>query len=120
MKTAKFCVALFGSTVICILVWDRFVADHLYNCTDTDFRWMDYFFPGGWVHHPVSVSQIRPSRNMSEPDTIKDGWTITRLWCLWFAMVGGSLIGAALVASRGFEQGSKGVCSEKHEEPGLA
>jgi hypothetical protein len=35
---------------------------------------------------------------MSEPDEIKNGWSLTGLWCLWAAFVAISLFLSALLA----------------------
>jgi hypothetical protein len=83
-------------TIAFTFLWERFVADTLYNCTDPG--WFDYLFPGDWAHKPVSVRHVTGGRSMSEPDTIKEGWTMTRLWYLWFSVVGISVILSALLA----------------------
>jgi hypothetical protein len=69
---------------VCTMVWDILINGRLYFCTDGGA--FDFWFPGDWVHHPVSVSHVTP-RPMSEPDEIKNGWTMTGLWCLWSAFI---------------------------------
>jgi hypothetical protein len=81
--------------LICIPVWDAFVNGKLYYCTDGGT--MDFILVGDWVHHPESVARIVP-RSMDQPDEIKAGWSITGLWCLWGAFVGGSAVISALFA----------------------
>src|SRR5437899_9556467 len=79
--SAKFFICLIVMTVGFTLVWQYAIADRLYNCTDSgDF---DFLFPGHWVHRPVPVDRVVAGRSMSEPDTIKRGWSIAGLWGLW-------------------------------------
>ena len=85
---------LFVMTIVCSIGW-TFVAGELYDCTDPGF--IDFLSPGDWVHswpeHPVAtVEKIVHGRSMSEPDSIKQGWTVARLWHLWFLFVGVSLV----------------------------
>jgi hypothetical protein len=84
---------------LCIPAWDALVNGKLYYCTDGGT--MDFIlgpFGGGWVHHPESVPQVVP-RPMDRPDEIKTGWSVTGLWCLWWAFVGASTSLSALFAS---------------------
>jgi hypothetical protein len=83
-------------TILCTIIWQKFITDTLYHCTDA--IWLDYFFPGTWVHDPVSVTQVVRNRPMSEPDTIKAGWTVAGLWTLWYAFAGVSLLVSFLAA----------------------
>ena len=77
-------------TMICTVIWEEFVIGNLYNCTDPGF--LEYLTPGDWVHRrPVAVDHIVSGRPMSEPDTIKRGWTVSGLWGLWYSMVGASI-----------------------------
>ena len=85
----RFLVVLIGMTIVCTVVWE-FIADKLYDCTDDGGP--DYLCPGNWVHgHIAVVRQIVHHRSMSEPDTIKAGWSVAGLWCLWFLFVAVSL-----------------------------
>lgn len=95
-RIAKFVAVFLCCTIVCTVLWAQFVTDTLYNCTDPG--WLDYLFPGHWVHHPVAVAHVVVGRSMSEPDTIKAGWSITGLWFLWFAVVGVSVLGSVLLA----------------------
>jgi hypothetical protein len=87
----KFLIVFVVMTIGCTIVWDRVIADKLYDCTDA--VGFDYWQPGNWIHGKYqSVPKVTHGRSMSEPDTIKAGWSVTGLWCLWFAFVGGSLV----------------------------
>ncbi|MEW6157175.1 MAG: hypothetical protein AB1813_07055 [Verrucomicrobiota bacterium] len=80
--------------LVCTFAWDAFVNGKVYYCNDGGT--LDFLIGvGDWVHNPESVAQVVP-RAMSEPDEIKDGWSITGLWWLWFAFVVASLAISAL------------------------
>src|ERR1043165_4840984 len=80
-----FILCLVGMTFLCTRVWDAFIKDKIYNCTDGG-DW-EFLQAGDWVHHPVSVQKVTAGRSMSEPDQIKSGWSIVGLWCLWLSLV---------------------------------
>jgi hypothetical protein len=93
-RTAKFAIVLSAMTIACAIVW-QILGDKLYDCTDS-VPIPGYLTPGDWVHevndYPVMpVPHVAHGRSMSEPDTIKEGWTVFDLWCLWFSFVGVSL-----------------------------
>ena len=97
----KFIVVLMAMTVVCSIVWEMCVNNTLYNCTDPG--WLDFLFPGGWVHPSVglvSVPHVIDGRSMSEPDQIKAGWSIAGLWWLWWGFVTVSLTVSACLARR--------------------
>jgi hypothetical protein len=79
-----FGIILLMMAFVCTLAWDTFINGKLYYCTDGGT--LDFLFVGDWVHHPVPVAHVVP-RPMSQPDEIKEGWSITGLWCLWSAFV---------------------------------
>lgn len=96
-KTGAFFTSLLLCTILCTILWETCVNDFLYNCTDPGF--LDYLSPGDWVHGRVeSVPVIVTGRSMSEPDTIKAGWSVTGLWCLWLTFVAASVAISAMVA----------------------
>lgn len=98
IKAAKFGAVLLLCTVGCTALWGQLVTDRLYNCTDGG--WLDFLFPRDWVHHPVAVAHVVAGRSMNEPDTIKEGWSIAGLRCLWFSIVVFSLVVSFLLARR--------------------
>ena len=86
-------------TVVATVAWDVFVADHVYHCTDSVP--FGYLSPGDWVHGAVEqVDRIGQHTAMAEPDTIKTGWTVARLWELWLSFVLFSVAVSAWAASR--------------------
>src|SRR6476620_4884904 len=83
-SAAKFAIVLLAMTVACTIAWEVLINGTLYNCTDPGF--LDFLSPGDWVHFNhgvVYVPHIVTGRSMSDPDTIKEGWSVTRLWFLW-------------------------------------
>ena|ERR1035437_6409854 len=98
--TLKFLIAWFATTILCTIVWQYTAAD-LYDCTDDGFP-PGYLEPG-WVHdlpqHSLkTVHTVIHGRSMSEPDTIKEGWSVPRLWRLWYAFFATSLAASAILA----------------------
>jgi hypothetical protein len=95
-NAAKFFVALIVMTICCALAWEV-VSEQFYDCTDAAS--FDYLQPGNWVHRDVViVDRVIHHRSMSEPDTIKAGWTVARLWVLWYSFVACSGIVSLLLA----------------------
>jgi hypothetical protein len=90
-KAATFLVALLFCTALCTFVWDNLVVGKLFNCTDSlPFNFLN---PGDWVHgNYVTVPEINPSDPMDKPDSIKEGWSIPKLWLLWWAFVFASTV----------------------------
>ena len=87
-RSVKFLVVLCLTTAINSILWE-YVAGDLYDCTDS---LVGYWTPGDWVHswpdHPViQVSHVVHGRAMSESDSIKVGWSVTKLWALWTLFV---------------------------------
>jgi hypothetical protein len=96
-RMVKFIASLFVMTVICTTVWQDVVAEYLYDNTDDNMMgFIHPFYLDGWIGQgkfPVTaVPQVVHGRSMSEPDEIKEGWSIPKLWCLWFSFVAVSLI----------------------------
>ena len=90
-----FLMSLVLMAVVCTVAWDSVVNGKVYYCTDGGT--LDFIFIGDWVHHPESVAHVVP-RGMSEPDEIKNGWSLKGLWCLWSALVAGSVLMSAMFA----------------------
>src|SRR5690348_12539188 len=96
-NVTKFLVSLVVTAMVCSLVWDELVNGRLYDCPHGGS--LDCWFVGQWVHHPITVDHVVEGRSMSEPDTIKAGWSITGLWLLWFSFVASSLVASLTFAS---------------------
>jgi len=93
---AKGVIVMFVMTILCTFVWQEFVTDKLYNCTDPG--WLDFLSPGDWVHGQFAIVPIIKRGAMSDPDTIKAGWSISRLWYLWSSFIAVSVIISVLLA----------------------
>ena len=96
----KFVILMFLMTIVCTFVWQEFVTDRLYNCTDPG--WLDFLSPGDWVHShdgvPVAIVPVITGGPMTAPDTIKEGWSVGRLWYLWYSFVVVSVVISILLA----------------------
>jgi hypothetical protein len=93
---AKFVISMIVMTIVCTFIWEL-VADRLYDCTDA--FGFDYWQPGNWVHgHIAVVHHVVHGRSMSEPDTIKEGWSVRGLWYLWYSFVFGSVFVSIVLA----------------------
>ena len=102
-SAAKFAIVMIAMTIVCAIVWQEVVAEHLYDCTDSVPG--DFLRPGDWVHsfagHSiVSVQNVVHGRSMSEPDAIKQGWSMTGLWLLWLSFVAISAVVSVLLARK--------------------
>jgi hypothetical protein len=88
--TATFLIAILFCIVLSTIVWGDLVVGHLFNCTDSlPFNFLN---PGDWVHgNYVFVPNINPSDPMDKPDSIKEGWSIPKLWLLWCSFVAVSI-----------------------------
>src|SRR5580704_7276819 len=99
----KFAVAFLVMTAICTVMWELVIHNALYDCTDPGF--LDYLTPGDWVHahdglSVVSVSKVMHDHEMSDPDTIREGWGVGGLWCVWFSFVFASVVASVFVARK--------------------
>jgi hypothetical protein len=100
---AKFVIVMFVMTIVCTVVWQEVVAEYLYDNTDENMMgFIHPFYLDGWigqVNFPVvAVQHVVHGRSMSDPDEIKEGWSISKLWCLWFSFVAVSLVISVMLA----------------------
>jgi hypothetical protein len=100
-KTARnivFVILLLGCMVLCTIFWSNFVDGKLYNCTDA--VGFDFLQPGNWIHGAyVTVTKINPADPMNMPDSVKQGWSVPKLWLLWWSFVVASVVASASLAS---------------------
>ena len=95
-NAGKFLTSLVVMTVICTAAWEV-VSERLYDCRDS--VGFDYWQPGNWVHgNVVAVQWVSHHRSMSELDTIKDGWSVPGLLCLWCSFVASSVVTSLALA----------------------
>jgi hypothetical protein len=88
-SVARFAIALAVMTIVCVVVWQELVAKRLYHCSYS-LGGFDFLQSGDWVHGAGSPSG----------DTIRDGWSLTGLWCLWLSLFGISVLVSLLLALR--------------------
>jgi len=92
----KFVFSMLVMTIICEWAWGTYVTGKIYCDSDGDFG---YLTPGCWVSDPIAVvHQIPAVRQYGDPDVIIEGWSISKLWCLWFSFFGISLVISILFA----------------------
>ena len=77
IRVGKFLAVLNVCAVASVLVWERFVAGTLYHCSDPGF--LEFLSPGDGAHVQFG-------------DTLRAGWSMTGLSCLWYSFVIGSVI----------------------------
>ncbi len=55
---------------------------------------------------------------MSEPDTIKQGWSVVGLWFVWFLFAGGSIAISSALAMRFAASAAEGnaPCSDRRTD----
>ena len=84
---------------VCILsilmsfAWDSVFPGKIYYCTDE--AGLGYIHPGSWVHGRIEIVDNVPSatsRSMGDPDVMRRGWTVERLWVVWSTMFGVSVV----------------------------
>jgi hypothetical protein len=95
----KFAIVMFAMAIVSEIIWDEFVAQNLYDCTDS--LPFGYFSPGHWVHFyhgVVYVPHVTHDHSMSDPDSLKQGWSVTGLWCLWFLLFAISTVISCVLA----------------------
>lgn len=126
----KFLVLAILATIVCTAAWEA-VNERLYDCTDA--FGFDYWQPGNWVHgHVAVVENVVHHRSMSEPDTIKKGWSVARLWNLWYLFVSLSLAASIVLGCVPWDlrrwwrgranpagAGNGGTASPSHFWPGI-
>lgn len=96
-RNVTFLFLLLACTVYCATVWDKYIAGNLYVCTDS-VPWV-FVHPGDWVHGDyVIIPQDRFPHSMSEPDAVKEGWSVPKLWCLWLSWIAASVGISALLS----------------------
>ena len=123
---AEFVIVMLVMTIVCSVVWQEFVTDKLYNCTDP--ARIDFLSPGNWVHihdgKPVAFVPVITGGSMSVPDTIDEGWSVARLWDLWYAFVAVPVVASVLLTRiRWIPKQSRFVKTpmlpDRYMEPGL-
>jgi hypothetical protein len=101
VRNMVFIALLLTCSIFCTYAWNNWIAGKLYNCTDSVP--FDFLRPGNWVHSHDGISvavvpKINPSDSMDKPDTIKEGWSVLKLWLLWWSFVFASVAVSAVLA----------------------
>lgn len=91
IRVAKFSIVMYLMMIVCSIVWQSVVVEYLYDNTDDNLvGFMGPFFGDFWIGQGgfpiVAVKHVVHSRSMSDPDEIKEGWSIPKLFCLWLSL----------------------------------
>lgn len=103
MNTTKFAIVMLVMTIVCTVVWQDVVTEYLYDNTDDNMMgflsplWGDFWIGEGGFP-VVAVQHVVHGRSMSDPDEIKAGWSIPKLFCLWLSFVTVSIVISILLA----------------------
>jgi len=83
---------LLGGGVVMTIAWETIFNGRVYQCSDW-IGFPGFLMPGDWVHEPIAyVDTVNPTPSMSDPDAIKKGWTVMKLWVAWWTMIAAVLI----------------------------
>jgi hypothetical protein len=102
-SVAKFAIVMSVMTVVCTIVWQNVVTEYLYDNTDDNIMgfvspiWGDFWIGEGGFP-VVAVQHVVHGRSMSDPDEIKVGWSVPKLFCLWLSFVTASTVISILLA----------------------
>ena len=102
-NTAKFAIVMFLMTIVCSIVWQDVVTEYLYDNTDDNIMgFISPLFGDFWIGEGgfpvVTVQHVVHGRSMSDPDEIKQGWSIPKLFCLWLSFVSVSIVFSIVIA----------------------
>lgn len=91
-SAAKFVIIMFMMTIVCAIVWQAVVTECLYDNTDDNMMgFLSPFFGDFWIGEGgfpvIAVQHVVHGRSMSDPDEIKEGWSIPKLCCLWLSFI---------------------------------
>jgi hypothetical protein len=90
-RALKYAILLLVLNIPLAVAWEVIFPGRIYDCTDT--LGFGYLRPGHWVHDPIEfVDEVATGRSMSEPDTIRRGWSVNGLWAVWYTMISLSAI----------------------------
>lgn len=90
-RTGRFFLLLVFITIIMATVWQMIFPERIYDCRDMNL--LGYLAPGDWIHGEYEhVDAITDIGDMSKPDALLKGWSIGKLWLVWSAMFGSSIV----------------------------
>jgi hypothetical protein len=78
--------------IVCSIVWQAVVVEYLYDNTDDNIMGFISPFSGDfWIGEGgfpvVAVKHVVHGRSMSDPDEIKEGWSVPKLFYLWLSLI---------------------------------
>jgi hypothetical protein len=96
-----FSVAMIGMTIVCTALWDELLNGKVYGCSDggnADYWMLSWAGIGNGNYSVATVKTINIT-SMSDPDELKEGWSVARLWSVWYSFFGASLMVSFFFAS---------------------
>ena len=102
-RASKFVIGMFVMTIVCSVVWQDVVTEYIYDNTDDNMMgFLSPLFGDFWIGEGgfpvVAVKHVVHGRSMSDPDEIKEGWSVPKLFCLWLSFVATSTVISILLA----------------------
>jgi hypothetical protein len=107
-SVAIFCVAMLTMTIVCTILWDDYLNGTVYACSDGgdwEYLILDWSTIGNGNFPAVVVPRIHDLTSMNDPDELKEGWSVARLWSVWYSFLGGSIAVSLLAAGFPWWQG---------------
>jgi hypothetical protein len=101
LSAGIFLAAIPATSMVCIDLWDALLNGKVYGCSDGgswDYWIRDWATIGNGSYPAVTVKKIN-IQSMSDPDQLKEGWTVARLWTLWYTFLTGSILASLLLSS---------------------
>jgi len=81
-RVLRWVIFLFILNIPLAVAWEVIFPGRIYDSPDTSG--FGYLRPGNWVHEPIEyVDEVVTGRAMSEPDTMRLGWSKGGLLFLW-------------------------------------
>jgi hypothetical protein len=101
LSAAIFVFAMIAATIGYTYLWDYQVAGRVYVCTDSgsmDYIIMDWASINNGHWPAIVVKQIHQNVTMNDPDEIIEGWSVPRLWALWYSLLASSILLSIMAA----------------------
>lgn len=83
-----------------VYAWKWCVAGRVYHAPHLLGLSVGYLEPGQWVRGDVRVvAALDTTQSLKQGDQILQGWSVPRLWMLWWAFFAASVIASAILSA---------------------